>query len=124
MLNRVAAAVIAAFFATGCALVWTSQDDSSQKAKKLAGRIPLAIVTLGISEVVISREYDRDRQFQLERDRKAERVELVRRAQEWQERAVATKDVKDRELFLRFYDSTQQQIADLDAKMAAAVGAK
>jgi hypothetical protein len=124
VLNRIAAAVIAAFFATGCALVWTKDDSTELKAKKLTARIPLALVTLGISEVVIDREYARQQRFDLEKAREKQRAQLVLEMKKWENAAVATTNPGDRELYLRFYDSKRQEIADLDAKMAAAVGAK
>lgn len=109
--------VITALCASGCALVWQRTDTTGEKAAKLAGRVPLALVTLGLSEVVISREVERERQWQIDAQREAQRRNLVEQMQHWQEVAFTAGkgDTERRELALHFFEAARADLAALDA---------
>ncbi len=120
-----AVAVIAALCATGCALVWKPTDTAGQKAAKLTGRVPLAIVTLGLSEVVIGRETEREAQWKAQGQQENRRKELREEMLKWQNAALSAKgDPEQRELAKYFYESARDQLVKLDAQEGGGVGAR
>jgi hypothetical protein len=111
---------LAALSLAGCVLAWQPTDTPSAKAEKLAARIPLGAVTLGMSEVIIARETARDAEWKAEAARNKRRAELVEQAKHWQDMAVKTKDSADRELYLVFYRAVRDDIAALDGSQPPA----
>jgi hypothetical protein len=105
---------VAAASLGGCVLAWQPTDTPGAKAGKLAARIPLGAVTLGMSEVVIARETAREAEWQAEAARARRRDELLKEAAHWQDVAItATKD-SDRQLALVFYRAARDDLAALD----------
>jgi hypothetical protein len=105
---------LAALSLGGCVLAWQPTDTPEAKAGKLAARIPLGAVTLGMSEMIIARETAREAEWKAEAAKARRRDELLMEAAHWQEVAMtATKD-SDRELALVFYRAARDDLAALD----------
>ena len=99
----------------GCVLAWQPTDTPGAKAGKLAARIPLGVVTLGMSEVVIARETAREAEWQAEAAKAKRREELLKEAERWKAAAVVAKDDAARQLALTFFEAAREDLAALDA---------
>ena len=98
-----------------CALAWQPTDGVGEKAAKLAARIPLGVVTLGISELVIAKESARERQWRVEAEKQARRDQLTAEVEHWKAAAIAATNDSDRQLALTFYQAAREDLAALDA---------
>jgi hypothetical protein len=102
----------------GCVLAWQPTDSPGAKAEKLAARIPLGAVTLGLSEVIIARETAREDEWKAEAAKALRREDLIRQALHWQDVAINATKESDRQLALIFYRAAREDIAALDATPA------
>ena len=98
----------------GCALAWQPNDSPGTKAGKLAARIPLGAVTLGLSEVIIDRETAREAEWKAEQAKAERRNQLMKEADYWKAAAFAAKDESSRQLALTFFMAAREDLAALD----------
>jgi len=110
---------VTALLLGGCVLAWQPTDSGGAKTGKLFARIPLGVVTLGLSEVVIARETARESEWKAEADKTTRRAALTKEADKWKAAAVATKDEADRKLFLTFFEAARADLAALDGVPAS-----
>ena len=105
---------LAASLSGGCVLAWQPLDTTAAKAEKLIARIPLAVVTLGISEVVIDRETAREEQWKAEARRDERKAELRCEMDFWKRTAFETKDDKQRQTAMTLFEAAREDLRALE----------
>jgi hypothetical protein len=98
----------------GCALAWQPTDSGGVKAGKLAARIPLGIASLGLSELIISKETQRERDWQAAAARRAHREQLTAEVEHWKAAAISASTDADRQLALTLFQAAREDLAAFD----------